>query len=197
MMTIVCVFPSKDARDAHLKAGMEKGASESYDRLEEHLQTIRTEDREIVITRVFDAPRELIWQAMTDPKQIIHWWGPRGFSTTIAVMDVRPGGLWRHVMHGPDGTDYPNESIFREVEKPRRIVYSLRGGKSGSESVQFESTWTFDALEGGHKTQVTIRMVFPTAADRDRVARDYGAVEGGKQTLERLAEHLPKMGSHA
>jgi uncharacterized protein YndB with AHSA1/START domain len=149
-------------------------------------------DREILISRVFDYPRELLWEAWTDPKHVVHWWGPRGFSTTIEEMDVRPGGVWKQVLHGPDGTDYPNKSVFVEVVKPERIVYAHGGGKKGAEGVSFQSTWTFEVL-GEAKTRLTIRMVFPTAADRDRVAKEYGAVEGGKQTLERLAEHLPGM----
>jgi len=63
-------------------------------------------DREITITRVFDAPREMIWDAWTDPEQNVKWWGPRGFTSTIREMDVRPGGVWKSTMHGPDGTDY-------------------------------------------------------------------------------------------
>jgi uncharacterized protein YndB with AHSA1/START domain len=149
-------------------------------------------DREFSITRIFDAPRELVWQAWTDPKHVAQWWGPRGFTTTIEEMDVRPGGVWKQVMHGPDGTDYPNKSVFKEVVKPERIVYSLGGGKKGAPGVHFEATWTFDALDDG-KTRVTIRMVFPSAEDRDKIVKEYGAIEGGKQTLERLAEHLPKM----
>lgn len=157
-----------------------------------------TEDianREIVITRVFDAPRELVWKAMTDPQHVVHWWGPKGFTTTIEKMDVRPGGVWKHIMHGPDGTDYPNKSIFTEIVKPERIVYSHGGGKKGGPGAQFEATWSFDAQ--GDKTKVTIRMLFPSAADRDFVVKEFNAIEGGKQTLERLAEHLPKMGPTA
>jgi len=150
-----------------------------------------TADREIVTTRVFDAPRELVWEAWTNPKHVANWWGPRGFTTTIEQMDVRPGGVWKHTMHGPDGTDYPNKSIFKEVVKPERIVYSHAGGKKGGTGVSFEMTWTFEAL--GEKTRVTLRHVFATAADRDRVAKEFGAVEGAKQTLDRLGEHLLKV----
>ncbi len=149
-------------------------------------------DREIVISRVFDAPRELVWKAWTDPEQVVRWWGPRGFTTTVEEMDVRPGGVWKHVMHGPDGTDYPNKSVFTEVVKAERIVYSNGGGRKGGPGVHFVSTWTFDVVDDS-KTKVTIRHVFATAADRDRVVREFGAIEGGKQTLERLAEQLPKI----
>lgn len=151
-----------------------------------------TTDREIVITRLLDAPRELAWQAMTDPKHVVQWWGPRGFTTTIQEMDVRPGGVWTHVMHGPDGTDYPNHSVFQEVVFPERLVFAHGGSRPGGPEADFIGTWTFEAV--GDKTRVTIHMVFPTAAQRDIVVKEYGAIEGGKQTLERLAEHLPTMG---
>jgi uncharacterized protein YndB with AHSA1/START domain len=151
-----------------------------------------TSDREIVISRDFDAPRELVWQAMTDPKHVVHWWGPRGFTTTIEQMDVRPGGVWKHVMRGPDGTNYPNKSIFKEVVKPERIVYSHGGGREGGKGAHFIAAWTFEEL-APNKTRLTGRLVFPSAEDRDFVVKEYGAVEGGQQTLARLAEHLPKM----
>jgi uncharacterized protein YndB with AHSA1/START domain len=172
--------------------GMEAGWTQSIDRLGGLVSPGNTADREIVVTRVFEAPRELVWEAWTEAKHLVQWWGPRGFTTTVEVMDVRPGGVWKHVMHGPDGADYPNESVFTEVVKPERISFCHGGRKEGGPSVLFESTWSFDALEKG-KTRVSIRMVFSSAAERDRVAKEFGAVEGGKQTLERLGEHLPAM----
>jgi uncharacterized protein YndB with AHSA1/START domain len=147
-------------------------------------------DREIVISRLLNAPREVVWDAWTDPKQVVEWWGPRGFTTTIHEMDVRPGGVWRHTMHGPDGTDYPNKSVFIEVVKPERIVFSHGGGKKGSRGVSFEATWTFEAR--GNKTLITLRSVFPSAEARDYVVKEYGAIEGGNQTLDRLEELLRK-----
>jgi uncharacterized protein YndB with AHSA1/START domain len=168
--------------------GFEAGMTQSLERLAEML----TADREILISRIVDAPRELVWEAMTDPKHIVHWWGPRGFTTTIETMDVRPGGVWKHVMHDPDGVDYPNKSIFKEVLKPQRIVFSHTGAKKGGPGANFIATWTFDALEA-NKTKVTMHMIFPTAADRDTVVKEYGAIEGGKQTLQRLSEYLPTM----
>lgn len=149
-----------------------------------------TADREIVITRVFDAPRELVWEAMVNPQHVVHWWGPNGFTTTIEKMEVRPGGVWKHVMHGPDGTDYPNSSVFKEVVKPERIVYAHGGRRKGGPGVHFVATWTFEAL--GDQTRVTIHMRFPTAAERDMVVMEFGAIEGGKQTLERLAAYLTR-----
>ena len=159
--------------------------------LEKNNASSNNPDREIVISRVFDAPRELVWEAWTNPRHVAQWWGPVGFSTTIEEMDVRPGGAWKQVMHGPDGTDFPTQSIFSEVVKPERIVFSHAGGKAVGPGVHFVSTWTFEQLGG--QTRVTIRMVFPSAADREKVVKEFGAIEGGKQTLARLAEHLPTM----
>lgn len=150
-----------------------------------------TADREIVIVREFNAPRELVWEAMTDPKHVVNWWGPRGFSTTIETMDFRPGGVWKHVMRGPDGTRYPNKSIFKEIVRPERIVYSHAGGKEEGGGAHFVATWKFEALSPT-KTRVTIQSVFPSQADRDFVIKEYGAIEGGKQTLMRLGEHLAR-----
>ena len=144
-------------------------------------------DREIVTTRVFDAPRELVFAAWTDPAHAGKWWGPRGFTTTTREMDVRPGGVWRFVMHGPDGTDYQNKIVYVEVARPERLVYQ-HAGEGDHADVQFQMTVTF-ADEGG-KTRLTMRAVFPTAEARNHRAEKYGAVEGAKQHLERLAEHL-------
>ncbi len=129
---------------------------------------------------------------MTNPKHVVNWWGPRGFSTTIEEMDFRVGGVWKHVMRGPDGVNYPNKSIFKEIVKPERIVYQHGGKRENGPGVSFVSTWTFEAL-AVDKTRVAIRMVFPAAAERDFVVKEFGAIEGGKQTLERLGEYLPKM----
>jgi uncharacterized protein YndB with AHSA1/START domain len=147
-------------------------------------------DRELIFTRVFDAPRELVYEAWTDPRHVAQWWGPNGFKTTIHQMDVRPGGVWRLVMRGPDGADYNNRIVFLEVDKPRRLVYK-QDPEKGSEPVNFQVTVTFDA-EGG-QTKVTMHMLFPSHAAREHVVTKYGAVEGAKQTLGRLAEHLVQL----
>lgn len=141
-----------------------------------------TSDREIVVTRVFDAPRALVFKLWTDPKHLTHWWGPNGFTITNYEMDVRPGGVWRFVMHGPDGVDYQNRVVYREVVEPARLVYSHVSGP------QFEMTVTFDV--GGDKTKLTARMEFESAALRDKTIEQFGAVEGLKQTLDRLGEHV-------
>jgi uncharacterized protein YndB with AHSA1/START domain len=137
---------------------------------------------EIVATRVFDAPRELVWQVWTDPKHIAEWWGPRGFRNTIQKMDVRSGGEWNFIMHGPDGTDYQNKFVYVEVVKPERIVYDHVSGPL------FHAVATFEPQ--GDKTAVTVRMQFESAELRDKVAKEFGAVEGLNQTLDRLGEKL-------
>ena len=139
----------------------------------------------IEFTRLLDAPRELVWEVWTDPKHIGHWWGPNGFSITNHSMAVKAGGVWEFVMHGPDGKDYDNRITYEEVEKPSRLVY--RHGEPGDPD-QFHVTVTFTP-EGG-KTRLVMHSRFPTVAARDYVAREFGAVEGGAQTLGRLAEYL-------
>jgi uncharacterized protein YndB with AHSA1/START domain len=148
-------------------------------------------EREIVLSRTFDAPRELVWEAWTSADHVAQWWGPSGFTTTIEEFDLRPGGRFKHVLRGSDGTLYPNLSVFREIVPLERIVYSHGGGKQGGIGAHFETTWTFEAL-GAQRTRVTGRMLFPTAEDRDFVVKEYGAIEGGKQHLARLAEHVAR-----
>jgi uncharacterized protein YndB with AHSA1/START domain len=147
-----------------------------------------TADREIVTTRVFDAPRELVFKAFTDPKHIVNWWGPKGFTNTTLEMDVRPGGVWRFTMHGPDGTDYPNKIAYLEVVRPERLVYDHDDDDGGN---GFHVTVTFEA-QGG-KTKLTMRALFATAAERAKVVEEYGAIEGANQTLDRLEAYLGKM----
>jgi uncharacterized protein YndB with AHSA1/START domain len=146
-----------------------------------------TADREISATRLFDAPPELVWKVWTDPRHIGRWWGPRGFTTTTYRMDVRPGGAWRFVMHGPDGVDYENNITFLEVVEPQRLVYE-HGGGGEVEPVSFRVTVTLEPE--GTRTRLNMRMVFPTKEARDFTADKYGAVEGLHQTLGRLEEKL-------
>src|SRR5579871_3024258 len=149
-----------------------------------------TADREILVTRVFDAPRERVFEAWTDPKHVAQWWGPRGFTTTIHEMDVRPGGVWRLVMRGPDGVDYNNRIVFIEVVKPERLIYKHEP-EEGSEPVSFQVT--VDFAKAGDKTRLTMQMLFPSAKAREFVIEKYKALDGVNQTLGRLAEHLPQM----
>jgi len=146
-------------------------------------------EREIVIMRTFDAPRELVFEAFTDAGHVSNWWGPNGFTTTTQEMDVRPGGVWRHVMRGPDGTDYPNFIRYEEVKRPELLSWAH--GSAEGEPADFHASVTFVERDGG--TEVTLRSVFPTKEARDRTVKEYGAREGAKQTLARFAEHLDQV----
>lgn len=145
---------------------------------------------EIVMARVFHAPRALVWRAWTEPEHVARWWGPRGFRTETKQMDFRVGGVWQHVMIGPGGARYPNKSVFKDIVPQERIVYSHGGGREDGPGATFVATWTFEAVDATH-TRLTGRLAFPDAATRDFVAKEFGAVEGGQQTLERLSEYLP------
>lgn len=148
--------------------------------------------RSIVTTRVIDAPRALVFEAWTDPRHLAAWWGPNGFTTTTTVFDMRPGGVWRFVMHGPDGRDYENRIVFDDVAPPERISYRHDGGEDeGVEDVQFATTVTFEDLGG--KTRITLHALFASAEERERVAREYGAVEGAQQTIARLAGYAVEL----
>jgi uncharacterized protein YndB with AHSA1/START domain len=156
---------------------------------ERTMGTVKSDvEREIVLSRVVDAPRKMVWEAWTDPKHVAKWWGLNRFSTTIEEMHVRPGGVWKQVIHGPDGTAYPNESVFVDVVQYEGLVYTLTGGFKGGSPVKMEKTTTFEGVAGG--TRVTMRPVFDSAEARDQNVGEYGAIEDGKQTLERLADYL-------
>lgn len=143
-------------------------------------------DREIVVSRIIEGPRPLVFQAYTDPKHLGHWWGPDGFTTTTNSFEFRPGGVWDFVMHGPDGTDYPNWIQWREIVPPERLVFLH--GKRPDDPEAFVSTVTL--VERGDATEVTMRAVFKTKAQRDEVVERYHAIEGGQQTLGRLALYV-------
>ena len=144
--------------------------------------------REMIITRDIKAPRDLIWRAWTEPEHLIKWWGPDGFTHTFHEISVKSEGVWRFMMHGPDGVDYPNKIIFKELVKPERIVYVH--AEDGAEVLHFESVVTFDDLGNG-KTRVTMKVLFVTKEEYDKV-KGY-AIEGGNQTLGRLEKYLETM----
>jgi uncharacterized protein YndB with AHSA1/START domain len=152
--------------------------------------TTNTSDRELRFTRVLDAPRERVWQAITNLDEVERWWGPKGFTTKTEEFAFKPGGVWRHIMIGPDGVEYPNLTRFEEIVPPERIVYTNAGGRKGAKGESFRATWSLKAAAGG--TELTLHMVFATPEARDHVVQEYGAIEGGEETLGRLAEHLGK-----
>jgi uncharacterized protein YndB with AHSA1/START domain len=143
-------------------------------------ETNRDSAREIVTTRVFDAPREVVFQMWADADHLRQWWGPNGFTTTVQEMDFRPGGTWRFVLHGPDGANYDNEILYGEIVRPALLTYSHLS------TPHFDVRVTFE--EEGERTRLTVRMTFGSAEERDLVAEQFGAVEGLEQTLGRLDE---------
>lgn len=134
-------------------------------------------DREFVHSRLIDAPRERVFRAFSDAAHLARWWGPKGFTSTFHEFDLRPGGAWRFVMHGPGGANYPNESVFIEVVVPERIVFEHMSAP------HFRMTITLGAQ--GAKTIVGWRQVFDTAAERQRMAKI--AIDANEQNLDRLA----------
>ena len=156
---------------------------------------LKTDSRSIIGSRVFDAPRDLVFAAFTDPKHLAQWWGPDGFTTTTHSFDFRPGGVWRFVMHGPDGRDYQNRVTYDEIVPPERLVYRHTGGDE-VEPVQFTQTLTFEDLGNG-KTRLIWHGRFPSAEERARVIKEYGADKGLAQTMARLAAFVTAMGAKA
>lgn len=140
------------------------------------LPTDALAERELVTSRILDAPPARVFAAFSQPEQLARWWGPKGFSNTFAEFDLRPGGAWRFVMHGPDGTDYANESVFVEVTPPERIVFRHFSGH------HFEMTLTFTEHAG--KTRLDWCQRFDSAAECQRVAGF--AVQANEQNLDRL-----------
>ena len=152
----------------------------------------RLEGREMIVSRLIQAPRDLVWKAFTDPAHLAHWWGPLGFTTTTHAFDLRVGGEWRNTMHGPEGTDYPNRLRFREVVEGERVVYDHDDGNDESPEA-FRTTLSFTDLGGA--THVVLRAAFLSAEACRLVAEKYGALEGGTQTLARLADEAAVLGT--
>jgi PhnB protein len=140
-----------------------------------------TAERELTISRLLNAPRELVWEVWTKAEHIKNWWGPTGFTNTIFSMEVKPGGVWDFIMHGPDGTDYKNKSIYKEIIKPERIVFE-------HVSPKFTATITFEEKNG--KTLLTWNMLFETKEQFEKVVKTFKADEGLKQNVVKLEDYL-------
>lgn len=141
-----------------------------------------TTDREIRISRLLDAPVELVWEVWTNPEHIAQWWGPNGFTNTISKMNVTPGGEWDLVMHGPDNTDYNNRSIFTEVVKHEKLIYEHVSHP------HFIATITFG--KQGDKTRIDWHMLFDSAEQFIQVVKTFKADEGLKQNIDKLNRYL-------
>jgi uncharacterized protein YndB with AHSA1/START domain len=146
----------------------------------------KTDDREIIINRLLDAPRELVFEVWTNPKHLINWWGCKSFSSTFQQIEIKPGGKWHFVMNGPDGISFANFVLFTEVVKPERLVYLHAANEA--EEPNFKVTVTFE--ERGLKTWLTMRSVYATAAERDHAVREIGVVTGSNETIDKLELYL-------
>lgn len=148
-----------------------------------------TEGRTLSITRLLNAPRDLVWEVWTNPEHIKNWWGPEGFRNTIDKMEVRPGGEWQFTMHGPDGTDYRNVHVYVELVKPERIVLQHVTGP------KFVMTATF-AEETGGKTRVHLHSLFESAEQLAHVIQVFKADVGMKQNVDRLEAYLSEQSTN-
>jgi len=149
--------------------------------------TVLSPEKELTITRVLNAPIELVWKVWTDPDHIKNWWGPNGFTNTIFGMDLKPGGVWEFIMHGPDGKDYKNKSIFKEIIKHKQIVYEHISGPKFQATVKFTPQ--------GKKTLLEWQMLFDTAEEREKTVKTFKADVGLKQNIFKLEGYLRSVSS--
>jgi uncharacterized protein YndB with AHSA1/START domain len=145
----------------------------------------KNKPNEIYIIRIYDAPVKMVWDAWVDPKQVAQWWGPRGFTLTSKSKDVIPGGKWIYTMHGPDGTDWPNVTVFHEVEKYSRLVYDH--GANENQPALFRVTVEFTENQGKTKMEMTMALATAEAA---KETKKFIKSANGDSTWDRLAEYL-------
>ena len=148
-----------------------------------------TADREIVVSRLIDAPRELVFEAFTEVRHLSRWWGPNGFTTTTRSFEFRVRGVWDFAMRAPDGTIYPEWITWTEITPPERIA--MLHGESRDDPNAFESILTF--ASDGAATRLEMCSVFPTKEQRDEAAEKYHAIEAGQQTLGNLAAYVAEI----
>ncbi len=151
----------------------------------------RPSDREVTFSRLLSAPRELVWEVWSDPRHLHEWFGPAGFTTTTHEFTFATGGEWRFIMHGPDGTDYPNRIVFREIVPPSRLVYENGWDLPGA-PLDFTVVVRLDAA--GSRTWLSIHFTFADARALRTAVERYGVLEGGTQTLDRIAGYLGAIG---
>jgi uncharacterized protein YndB with AHSA1/START domain len=150
----------------------------------------RVEELSLTVERVYDAPRELVWEAWTKPEHVSRWWGYGGVPLYVCEVDLRKGGTYRYVQQGEDGTEYPFIGIYREVVRPERLVYTQIfdvAPYNEHESVTYD---TFEEVEGD-KTKLTSRTEF-ASAETLQGAIDSGMEKGALDSMDRFAEYLAK-----
>jgi len=142
----------------------------------------------VIVTRMFDAPRSLVWDVITDPKHVVHWYGGAGFTNPVCEMDLRPGGTWRHVMQAPNGMQFTINSVFLEVVRPERLVWkTIKDENRKPAPPTAVSTVTLE--EHGHQTKWTLVARFDSIAERDISANmGFGKMIG--MGADRIAERL-------
>ncbi|UKN01207.1 SRPBCC domain-containing protein [Paracrocinitomix mangrovi] len=150
-----------------------------------HLSTYVIEDNEITYTRLFNAPIHLVWEAWSKVELREKWFGPNGFTITTFQHQFSQGGIWKFTMHGPDGTDFPNKIEFVKINEPTLIMYKHVDDED-TEAISFQVE--VKLKEMNDSTELTMRHIFRSAEELRRVAEEYGAIEGGQQTLARLAD---------
>jgi uncharacterized protein YndB with AHSA1/START domain len=151
-------------------------------------------DTQVLLSRLFDAPRALVFKAWSDPDHVAQWWGPKGFVNTACSMDFRVGGRFRLDMRGPDGVTYPCEGIYQEIVEPERIVYLGIADEQNAcgAGLPPEARVTVDFAEHQGKTMLSIRATMKSSAARE-AALAMGFGQGWSQSLERLAERLASL----
>jgi uncharacterized protein YndB with AHSA1/START domain len=141
----------------------------------------KAQDREMRITSTFKAPADLMWKVWSSAEHIVNWWGPNGFTNTIDIMDFQEGGEWKFTMHGPDGTNFPNRSVFKEIIPYKKIVFEHF-------NPHFITTVLFESK--GEETSIDWTLLFDTVEMREIIVKVHKADEGQKQNIEKLATYL-------
>lgn len=144
----------------------------------------KTESRSLSISRTLQAPIELVWEVWTTPEHIAQWWGPNGFTNTIQKMDVQEGGEWKLTMHGPDGTNYPNRSIYKEVIPYKKIVFEHF-------NPHFITTVHFEAI--GQTTIMNWSALFDSEEMLQTIIKAHKADKGMRENVEKLESYLSNL----
>jgi uncharacterized protein YndB with AHSA1/START domain len=145
--------------------------------------------QELVMERIFDAPRDLVWRVLTDPERVTNWWGPEGYTTTVVEMDVRPGGRWRWINHTTGGEDAAFKGEYLEVVPPEKLVRTEIFDAPGFDDRAAIDTWTLEDLGG--RTKIVARSRFPSVEDLEG-ALSMGMIGGALETFDRLADEFAK-----
>jgi uncharacterized protein YndB with AHSA1/START domain len=200
-VTMRAVFPSAAERDHVVKVyGAVEGGNQHMDRMEEHVASMSS-PREFVITRVFDAPRDLVFKAWTESEHLMRWWGPKGFTMKTCKLDLRAGGLFHYCLLFPDGKEMWGKFVYREILKPERLIFidTFSNEEGGVTHHPLSPTWPSEVLntltfaEHEGKTTVTLRGVPINATDVQRKTFEEGFTslqKGFTGTMDQLADYL-------